>query len=86
MEKKDVKNELLKEFKESLNNPIFKAIIKRCSVLIFTIDFDQKKIFFEFKKFEITLFKKSFKLAEKYKGFGVNIYEFSKDEILNDIN
>ena len=85
MEKNNVKNELLKEFKDSLKNPIFKAIIKRCSVLIFTIDFDNKQITFEFKKFEITLFKKSFKLPDKYNGFGVNIYEFTKDEILNDL-
>lgn len=85
MEKKDVKTELLLQFKDSLKNPIFKAIIKRCTVLIFTLDFDARLITFEFQKFDITLFKKSFKLGDKYKGFGKNIYEFTKDEILKEI-
>lgn len=83
MKKEDVKSEILKECKGALSNPIFKGIIKRCSQMIFTVDFDGRKLTFEFKKLDFTLYKKSFKLDEKYKGSGTNIYEFSKDEILN---
>lgn len=85
MDKELVKNEILKELNAALKNTIFKGIIKRCTVLILIIDFESRKVSFEFKKNDFTIYKKAFVLDSKYKGSNCSIYEFSKDEILNCI-
>lgn len=64
-------------------NFVLKQILKRTEKLIFTVDYDLKKVsFLLISIYGTELFNKTYNAAEKVPdGTGTNIYEFDKNEI-----